>query len=110
MSKTLYLRVTMPDGSKWDVPASIIAEERAVYFANNDVGHCLITSPKYKDWLSVYEQEYWYTMNDFLYLEDWATNNMNWSDVRSKAVKVEKPRPIDYQEGWLNGSKKVVEY
>jgi len=26
-----YLRITMPDGSKWDVPARIIAKDRATY-------------------------------------------------------------------------------
>lgn len=30
--KTKYLRVTMPDGSKWDLPAEVIARNRADYY------------------------------------------------------------------------------
>lgn len=48
--------------------------------------------------------------SDAYEVEDWAANNMDWSDVRSHAVQVAPPRPRDgeYQEGWVNGNKRVV--
>jgi len=32
--KKAKLRITMPDGSRWDVPISIIANDRANYYKN----------------------------------------------------------------------------
>lgn len=93
-----YLRITMPDGSKYDVPAKIIAENRAKYYADIDPD-------------TTYEEEYEFTMTDSYELKDWAANNMNWDEVKAHAVKVpaEKKEP-DYQEGWINGEKEIVEY
>ena len=42
------LRVTMPDGSRWDVPCSVIAKNRAEYYANTG---------------DDYQEEYDYTMS-----------------------------------------------
>jgi hypothetical protein len=85
------LHVTMPDGSVWAVPAHLIAHNRATYYAEDG-----------------YQEEYDYTMGDDAELEDWAANNMNWSDVAAHARKVEQSEPVDYQEGWVNGEKLVV--
>lgn len=91
-----FLRVTMPDGSQWDVPARLIADSRARYYAANDPD-------------TTYQEEYDYTINDAYEIEDWAANNMNWSDVAEHAVKAEDPEDVDYQEGWVNGDKRIVE-
>jgi hypothetical protein len=92
-----YLRVTMPDGSKWDVPARVIAENRARYYAKIDPN-------------TTYEGEFDYTMSNNYELKDWAAGNMNWSDVEDHAKRVAVP-PLepDYQEGWVNGEKEIVE-
>ena len=92
-----FLRVTMPDGSLWDVPARVIADNRAKYYAEGDPGE--------------YEEEFRFTMDDNFELRDWAANNMDWDEVKSYAVKVEEPpqQEPDYQEGWVNGDKKIVE-
>lgn len=83
-----YLRVTMPDGSKWDVPAQIIAESCAKHYDS-----------------TVRENP----MGDEA-LIDWAENNMNWAEVSERAVRLELPRvKPDYQDGWVNGEKEVVE-
>lgn len=96
MSK--FLEVEMPDGSAWRVPAEVVAENRARYYAEKhpeDGG---------------YEVEFEYAMKYLGSLKDWARNNMNWSDVASSATKVERPSPtVDYQEGWVNGQMRVVE-
>jgi hypothetical protein len=92
-----YLRVTMPDGSKWDVPASIVAENRALHYSDG-----------VKD--GDYDEEYETAMAHEYTIKDWAANNMNWSDVQDEARKVSEPNLGDFQEGWMNGEKEIVEY
>ena len=77
-----YIRVTMPDGSRWDVPAGLVAADRAAYYADQGDN---------------YEEEYDYTMN--------------WSDVEHAASFVAQDAgAVDYQEGWVNGKKEIVEH
>ena len=90
-----YLRVTMPDGSKWDVPARLVAENRAKYYAKNDPD-------------TTYEEEFEFTMSDEYELFDWAADNMNWEDVEEFAVRHLGPYDTDFQEGWVNGEKEIV--
>ena len=85
----------MPDGTRYDVPAKVIAEDRAKYYAENDPD-------------TTYNEEYEYTMQDDYELKDWAANNMNWKDVKNVAKKVEEEIDVDFQEGWVNGDKEVV--
>lgn len=93
------LRVTMPDGSKYDVPVALIAANRAQYYAG-------------RDGISFEESLTNGTIPLFLAddyaIEDWAVNSMDWSDVAKSAVRVGKSSRVDYQEGWLNGDKQVV--
>lgn len=91
-----YLRVTMPDGSRWDVPAEFIAKHRARYYVDKD--------PKY----SYFDKEVKYALEDDYELMDWAANNMNWKDVKEQARIVEEAREVDYQEGWINGACEVI--
>ena len=98
-----YLRITMPDNSKWDVEAVIIANSRAAYYAQKDSG---VTEGREYD--KIYKDEMEYALSDSDELIDWAENNMNWEDVQRYAHKV-KDGNIDYQEGWVNGEKEVIE-
>ena len=93
-----HIHVNMPDGSVWAVPATVVAEKRARFYAGIDK-------------TTTYDEEYAYAMTNNDELLDWGTNNMNWEDVERFARKVETPesRKVDYQEGWVNGKKKVVE-
>jgi hypothetical protein len=87
--------VTMPDGSHWAVPAKIVAHQRATYYAQKG---------------DSYHEEYGYTMSQDDELLDWAANNMNWDDVRGDAWPLPaRDKPVDYQEGWANGDKQVIE-
>lgn len=99
MSKEIrekYLRVTMLDGVQWDVPARVIAENRAKYYADKDPD-------------TTYADEFEFTMTDKYELQDWAANNMDWDDVKDYAKKVDiEPIEVDYQEGWINGKKEIV--
>lgn len=90
-----FLRITMTDGSKWDVPALLIAEDRAKYYAKVDPD-------------TTYKEEFEFTMSDDFQLIDWAANNMDWDDVEKFAVKVADPPKPDFQESWINGEKEIV--
>jgi hypothetical protein len=104
--KQLYMRIEMPDGSKWDVPAKIIAEERAKYFAAHNSG-----KDSGAEFDKIYNEELELAMNnkeeDYYEIRDWVSNNMNWEDLVSVAQKVENPpkRGVDYDEGVMNGDK-----
>lgn len=90
-----HIHVTMPDGSVWAVPAKIVARHRADYYAK-EFG---------EKWREIEYQE---TLSNHVDLLDWAENNMNWKDVCQAAFQV-SPGTVDYQEGWVNGPKQVVE-
>lgn len=98
------LRVTMLDQSRWDVPAQIIAENRARYCATHDSGE-----ESGAEYDKTYAEELSYTLKQDDELMDWAANNMNWSDVSASATRVqEASKETDFQEGWVNGEKEVV--
>lgn len=94
--KHKYLRVTMPDGSRWDVPAEFIAKHRARYYVDND--------PKN----SYFDKEVKFALEDDYGLMDWAVNNMNWKDVEEHARIVKDEPKVNYQEGWINGTQEIV--
>jgi len=89
-----YLRVTMPDGSKWDVPLLLIAENRAAAIVS------ALGKEFDKEVESLLKEEY--------EIIDWAQNIMDWKDVVLQARMV-KDAEVDYQEGWMNGKKEIIE-
>ena len=91
-----YLRVTMPDGSKWDVPALLIVQHRAREIVKIDSQ-------------TSFDKEVEYALSDEYEITDWAANNMNWKDVVLQAQIVSEDREIDYQEGWINGDQEIIE-
>lgn len=99
-----YLQVTMPDKSLWEMPAYLIAQQRARYFAESDTQQK--SGPEF---LAIYNQEIEVGMQDDYTLIDWASNEMNFEDVEHVLVQVESGKPVDYAAGWTNGRKRVVE-
>jgi hypothetical protein len=93
------LTIEMPDGSKWGVPVEVIARSRATHYAHEFGGN--IQRSLDEDTLQLFE-------SDDYEIEDWAANNMNWSDVQDHAKKL-KDAETDFQEGWVNGEKAVIE-
>lgn len=91
---TALYRVEMEDGSKWDVPVQVIADSRDENYQDDEED----TIGSIRDGgLAEFE------------IADWAGNNMNWSDVKDYAVRAEvKPKKINWEEGWMNGEKKIV--
>jgi len=95
------LEVEMPDGKLWCVPVMFIARHRAEAYKKefgNDVERALS-----EDTLPLFAA-------DRFEVQDWAANNMNWSDVESVAEEIEmiEPQKPDYEEGWANGTKKFL--
>ncbi len=87
------MRVTMINGSRWDVPVQLIADSRDEYYASDkeDTVGAIRAGE-----LDAYE------------IKDWAANSMNWDEVQEQAVCVFAAPPVDYQEGWSNGDKEIV--
>lgn len=94
------LIVTMPDGSRWGVPVLTIARHRADHY-KAEFGGSLGRSMD-EDTLPLFVE----SPGE---IADWAANNMNWVDVRTVAHTVSTPDPVDYQEGWVNGDKELVD-
>lgn len=97
------LRVTMPNLSVWEIPADVVAEDRAAYYAEKDQG----SEGTYDE---CFARELEYVLSDDFELKDWASNNMNWKDVRARAVCISgvEGTPDDMEEGWVNGECVVV--
>jgi hypothetical protein len=98
MATEKMLRITMPDASVWEVPAKVVARDRATNY--EDDPDC------------DFEGEFDFAMGDEMVLLDWAGNNMDWTDVADQARKVSSRAPLepaDFQDGWVNGDKEVVE-
>lgn len=98
-----YLRVMMPDSSKWDVPVDAIARNRAAHYAKEFGGD---------EERSLREDTLPYFAKYPKEVADWAESNMNWSDVQAIAVRAVDPppmRPRHFEEGWINGKKELVE-
>ena len=101
-----YLRITMPNGSKWDVPVKLIAEDRAKYFAIRDTKRN--KGPVYD---KAFKEQFDNIMADDYAIHDWAANNMDWADVKDVAKKAEF-NPLtdkDFQKGWVSGDYEVIE-
>ncbi len=94
----------MKNGEGWDIELSHIAKDRAQYYARHDT-----EVDKTQDYQKVFNDEFDLTMNDESLATEWASNNMNWSDVHMHAVKVQHiHEDFDYQDGWINGKKEVI--
>ena len=98
------LEITMPDGSRWNVPVETVARNHAEYYASfetgGDVEKCLR------------EHSLPLLMADPLELHDWASGNMNWTDVAGVAFPAAgkaKPAVDTFQEGWVNGGYRVLD-
>lgn len=96
-----YFFITMPDGSEWAVPVSVIAADRAAYYAPRNHNGDLVAS------MAATLEEF---DGDDELIADWAQNNMNWDEVKAHAKQVKDPQPPDYADGWVNGAWEVGEW
>jgi hypothetical protein len=93
--------ITMPDGSEWVVPVSVIAADRAAYYAPRNHNGDLVAS------MAATLEEF---DGDDELIADWAQNNMGWDEVKAHAKQVKEPQPPDYEDGWVNGAWEVGEW
>ena len=97
--KEWRLEIEMPDGSTWAIPVSVVAIDRATYY---------VKEGEYKTLQESLDDDTLPLFIDNEYdIHDWAANNMNWSDVKRRAVKIKDP-DVDYQDGWMNGEYKIT--
>lgn len=89
-TRATYLQITFTDGQQWRVPALVIAEHRAKYYAEQDPD-------------TTFEREVQFTLENQYELVDWARNNMVVSDVEKHATKVADRVPIEFEDGWNDG-------
>lgn len=89
-----YFFITMPDGSEWAVPVSVIAAHRSATVTVREVDP--------DDTAELFE--------DDEQIADWAQNFMNWDEVKAHAKQVKESQPPDYADGWVNGAWEVGEW
>ncbi len=100
-NKVKILTIELPDGSKRGIPVDVIARDRAAHYAHEFDGD--IEKSLTEDTLPMFDE-------DPFEIEDWAANNMNWSDVSKHAIVVEQAPSPDMQEVWMNGEKEIIEW
>ena len=98
INKSLVIK--MPDGSEWAIPIHFIAQHRSNYYAITN-GECDGDIQRHlrEKTIPLFES------NSFE-IEDWAANNINWSEISRYATQIKAPE-TDFQEGWVNGEKEV---
>lgn len=94
------LHATMPDGSVWAIDVDFIAGNRAQYYASTGEFESLEQSLD-EDTIPLF-------LSDEYSIEDWAENNLNWDEVKEFARMVSPP-DVNYQDGWINGDKEIVD-
>lgn len=94
------MTLEMPDGSKWAFPLEVVARNRAAHYArefDGDVERSLI-----EDTMPLFEAEHYEAT-------EWASNNMDWDDVKDQAYLLSPAPDHDFVEAWINGAKNVIE-
>lgn len=89
----IEIHVEMPDGTVWSVPANVVAENAATHYSKSG---------------DDFDEEFRIILENDYELLDWASGNMDWSDVEKHAHRIYSVEPdVDYQDGWVNGNKTV---
>ncbi len=79
------IRFECKNGAVWGLPLSVVAEDRAKYYAEKD-----------KD--TTYQEEYDFVMRDDYEGRDWFLNNMNAKDVRAHFTEISPPPKLTLDE------------
>jgi hypothetical protein len=78
-----HIQITFPNGEVWQVPAEVVAKDRAEFYSQLDFERGHASSKE-----DAYVEELNYALNDPVELIDYLRNNMDWSDVQAHAVRV----------------------
>ncbi len=88
------MRIIFPCNEVYDVPAEFIARQRAEYYEEEE---------------KEIQSEIDFALNNEYEIIDWASNNMDWKDVKEVAQKVENTEKSDLETMWTNAEKKIIE-
>lgn len=91
-----YMTVKMRDGSVWGVPVEMIARNRAEHYASEFGGD--VERSLAEDTIPLFEA-------DVYEIQDWASNQMDWSDFDGHQVRLMSPPDPDFQDAWMSGEK-----
>ncbi len=94
MSKKI--EITFSNGVVYSIPAKIVAEDRADYYATQDDG----------DYDEIFKQEMW-VLDDELELLDWMRGNMDWEDVEEEAT-LERVDKINKHDEFINADAELI--
>ena len=97
-----FLRVEFYDAI-FDIPLEIIAINRAKYYVQKDIENGVV---KKKDKKQAIDKEIEYALANNVECIDWASNNMDWQDVKPYAKTIYKEKP-NYNEQWPNADKTI---
>ena len=101
---TKYIRDKFSNNQLYDIPASVIAKNRATYYSTKD--HC---SNGDDTQYQLFQIELSYALSDDDVLLEWASNDMNWEDVKRAAVWVsELTVTPSYDREWSNAERVMV--
>lgn len=98
-----YLRVTFSNGEMFDVPAEFIARNRAEYYVE-----VAVRADEDIDAKKLLQEEIDWALEDEYEIADWASNNMDWSDVREVARRVHQT-DFNYENEWCNIDHEIIE-
>lgn len=103
------LHITMPDGSVYSVPVDylwrVLASQRLHEARSKYIAINWDTVREFTSIISQIKNEVEY---DFPLFLDECIGNLGWEDIAGIAELVSEPTQVDFQEGWLNGAKKLV--
>lgn len=103
---TKMIRFKVSDGRVYEFKASVVANHRAVYYADQEA------DPKEDPvkWTKVFSEELDYARESTNELLDWAVNSMNWADVAMYAYLVKDGSLVNPQDDWDNSDNfKVID-
>lgn len=87
-----FLQITMSNGHVYEVPTSVIADNRATAMAALHPGEFATLSDAKEDTTALFD-------DDSFQIEDWAKNQMNWSEIVPHAKLI---RALPRSSGWPN--------
>jgi len=93
-----FIIVKFSNGDQFKIPAGVVANSRATYYATHDEG--ALTDDNKKAWNEAFYKETEYTLSDNYELTDWLFNNMDWEDVKDDAMAISEKKDYDYEEHW----------
>lgn len=92
-----YIHVKFNDGSIFEVPTSIIVQDRAAYYHERDKDEFPTLDDAIKETTDLFS-------DDSFEIEDWAKNNMNWDEILPHA------RLIDFEASERDWSASDLSY